>query len=171
MPKSCHRNSENSENLARRSVANNICFHGNEYAGPVRDYDPETGRWTSKDPILFAGGDTNLYGYVLADPINFIDPDGQQPVGPDGSFEGCGGWNGTTFCWPPPRPEPADQCPIPGGCPARPAAPPFGPPMPSPPSNRPPRMPRNARPPGPGMPVPSAPTIAKPSPAWGPRIC
>lgn len=42
----------------------------------ARDYDPETGRWTSKDPILFRGGDTNLYGYVLADPINLIDPSG-----------------------------------------------------------------------------------------------
>jgi RHS repeat-associated protein len=30
-----------------------------------RDYDPETGRWTAKDPIGFAGGDTDLYGYVL----------------------------------------------------------------------------------------------------------
>lgn len=39
-----------------------------------RDYDPETGRWLSKDPILFGGGDTNLYGYVMADPVNFIDP-------------------------------------------------------------------------------------------------
>jgi RHS repeat-associated protein len=39
-----------------------------------RDYNPEIGRWMSKDPILFAGGDANLYGYVLGDPINFIDP-------------------------------------------------------------------------------------------------
>ena len=31
----------------------------------ARDYDAQTGRWTAKDPILFAGGDTNLYGYVL----------------------------------------------------------------------------------------------------------
>jgi RHS repeat-associated protein len=31
----------------------------------ARDYDPETGRWTTKDPIRFAGGDANLYGYVL----------------------------------------------------------------------------------------------------------
>jgi len=41
-----------------------------------RDYDPETGRWTAKDPILFAGGDTDLYGYCLDDPINWIDPEG-----------------------------------------------------------------------------------------------
>lgn len=41
-----------------------------------RDYDPETGRWTARDPIGFAGGDTNLYGYVLGDPVNGIDPEG-----------------------------------------------------------------------------------------------
>jgi RHS repeat-associated protein len=42
----------------------------------ARDYDAETGRWTAKDPILFAGGDTNLYGYVLNDPVNAVDPSG-----------------------------------------------------------------------------------------------
>jgi RHS repeat-associated protein len=41
-----------------------------------RDFDPETGRWTARDPIGFAGGDTNLYGYVASDPINFVDPNG-----------------------------------------------------------------------------------------------
>jgi RHS repeat-associated protein len=39
-----------------------------------RDYDPDVGRWTAKDPIGFAGGDTDLYGYVLNDPVNLIDP-------------------------------------------------------------------------------------------------
>ncbi len=34
------------------------------------------GRWTAKDPILFFGGDTDLYGYVLNDPINAVDPSG-----------------------------------------------------------------------------------------------
>ena len=44
----------------------------------ARDYDPDTGRWTSKDPIGFSGGDTNLYGYVLGDPVNLIDPTGLE---------------------------------------------------------------------------------------------
>jgi len=43
-----------------------------------RDYDPETGRWTAKDPIGFAGGDTDLYGYCLNDPVNWIDPWGLE---------------------------------------------------------------------------------------------
>ena len=41
-----------------------------------RDYDPDVGRWTAKDPIGFEGGDTDLYGYCLNDPVNLIDPDG-----------------------------------------------------------------------------------------------
>ena len=42
----------------------------------AREYDAELGRWTSSDPISFAGGDSNLYGYVLQDPVNLIDPTG-----------------------------------------------------------------------------------------------
>ena len=41
-----------------------------------RDYDPFTGRWTAKDPILFNGEDTNLYGYVLGDPVGLVDING-----------------------------------------------------------------------------------------------
>ena len=42
----------------------------------ARDYDPETGRWTSKDPIRFDGDGQNLFGYVLNDPVNSLDPTG-----------------------------------------------------------------------------------------------
>ena len=41
-----------------------------------RDYAPDTGRWTAKDPIGFAGGDTDLYGYCVGDPISAVDPEG-----------------------------------------------------------------------------------------------
>ncbi len=45
----------------------------------TRDYNPAIGRWTSRDPLLFAGGDSNLYGYVLSDPVNLTDPSGLLP--------------------------------------------------------------------------------------------
>jgi RHS repeat-associated protein len=45
-----------------------------------RDYDAYTGKWTAKDPIGFAGGDSNLYGYVLQDPVNLVDPEGLADI-------------------------------------------------------------------------------------------
>jgi len=49
----------------------------------ARDYDPQTGRWTAKDPIRFAGGDINLYGYVRNVPLLNIDPSGLDWFRPD----------------------------------------------------------------------------------------
>ncbi|MEQ1722085.1 MAG: RHS repeat-associated core domain-containing protein [Pseudobdellovibrio sp.] len=45
----------------------------------ARDYDPTIGRWTAKDPIGFAGGDTNLYAYVGGNPMSYNDPTGNCP--------------------------------------------------------------------------------------------
>lgn len=42
----------------------------------ARWYDPQVGRWVSKDPIGFAGGDTNLYAYVGGNPVSYVDPRG-----------------------------------------------------------------------------------------------
>jgi RHS repeat-associated protein len=57
----------------------------------ARDYDPEVGRWTAKDPILFAGGSTNLYEYVGGDAVNATDPTGLDDDSECGGFgEGLG---------------------------------------------------------------------------------
>ena len=54
----------------------------------ARDYDPKTGRWTSKDPIRFAGKALNLFGYASNDPINLADLSGllRFKVGGDEEF-------------------------------------------------------------------------------------
>jgi RHS repeat-associated protein len=46
----------------------------------ARDYDAQTGRWTTKDLILFRGG-LNLYLYAGSDPINFVDTNGLEGEG------------------------------------------------------------------------------------------
>lgn len=64
----------------------------------VRDYDAYTGRWTCKDPIKFHGGDMNLYGYCLSNPVNKRDPLGLWgiTIGFEGSAAaiGFGGTSG-----------------------------------------------------------------------------
>lgn len=65
----------------------------------TRDYDPETGRWTAKDPLRFSGGDTNLLAYLANGPVDSVDPFGfiNILVGGGGSataptgIEGSGG--------------------------------------------------------------------------------
>ena len=54
----------------------------------ARDYAAEFGRWTAKDPIGFGGG-LNHFGYVVADPVNRIDPSGlwTPDLDPDGEWE------------------------------------------------------------------------------------
>lgn len=49
------------------------------YLATYRGYNPATARWLNRDPIEEMGG-LNLYGYVMNDPINFVDPDGRDPL-------------------------------------------------------------------------------------------
>ena len=60
-----------------------------------REYDAYTGKWTAKDPIGFAGGDSNLYGYVLGDPVGFVDPEGLMTL-PDSPTKLPDGWEKDT---------------------------------------------------------------------------
>ncbi len=45
----------------------------------ARYYDPMDGRFISRDPIGFDGGDVNLYAYVQNNPTNLTDPSGKSP--------------------------------------------------------------------------------------------
>ena len=46
----------------------------------LRYYDAEVGRFVTRDPIGFRGGDWNVYGYVFSNPVSDIDPGGLSPV-------------------------------------------------------------------------------------------
>ncbi|MFA5162853.1 MAG: RHS repeat-associated core domain-containing protein [Elusimicrobiales bacterium] len=56
----------------------------------ARYYAPDTGRFIQKDPIGFAGGDTNLYAYVGNRPYKYIDPYGLWSIS-IGGYAGLGG--------------------------------------------------------------------------------
>ncbi len=45
----------------------------------ARDYDPSIGRFTTRDPILFNGGQANLFLFATGDPVNRHDPSGRGP--------------------------------------------------------------------------------------------
>jgi RHS repeat-associated protein len=57
----------------------------------ARSYHPGLSRFISEDPIEFAGGDVNLYGYVADNPLRYVDPLGlewQGVIGVSGSLGG-----------------------------------------------------------------------------------
>ncbi|MEW5878226.1 MAG: RHS repeat domain-containing protein [Acidobacteriota bacterium] len=57
----------------------------------ARDYDPQVGRWMSKDPLLFGGAGPNLFCYSVADPVNLVDSNGLACGSPCPDYPpGCG---------------------------------------------------------------------------------
>jgi len=46
-----------------------------------REYHSQLGRWTTKDPVRFRGGQVNIYAYVDNDPVNRVDPRGTNKSG------------------------------------------------------------------------------------------
>ena len=65
----------------------------------ARDYDASVGRWRSKDPIGFAGEDSNVFEYASGNPVNFIDPAGQKPSWCGAVTAGGGGAAGALVCF------------------------------------------------------------------------
>jgi hypothetical protein len=46
----------------------------------ARDYDPETARWTAKDPIRFSSESLNFYAYGMNAPNLLADPEGTETI-------------------------------------------------------------------------------------------
>lgn len=65
--------------ISGATTANSFAFTGREADGTglsfyrARYYDPRLQRFSSEDPIEFAGGNSNLYGMAGNNPVNFID--------------------------------------------------------------------------------------------------
>jgi RHS repeat-associated protein len=69
----------------------------------ARDYDPTTGRWTTKDPVGFGGADSNLMTFVGNNPISYFDPLGlwrwPDYVGVNVNVAIPNPWTGTLVGW------------------------------------------------------------------------
>jgi RHS repeat-associated protein len=82
------------------SNANSYQFTGRENDGTglyfyrARYYSPTYQRFVSQDPIGFAGGDANLYGYVGNQPADLSDPLGLWTAAVGWTFGGGTGWGG-----------------------------------------------------------------------------
>jgi RHS repeat-associated protein len=52
----------------------------------LRDYDPQTGRFTARDPSYYVGSPDNLYAYAGSSPTMYRDPSGLWSIGASGYF-------------------------------------------------------------------------------------
>jgi RHS repeat-associated protein len=75
---------ENGNTITESAIGNRILFQGREYDYDTgfyyfraRWYDPDTGRWLSKDPIGINGG-LNQYVFCGNNPVMFVDPLGLE---------------------------------------------------------------------------------------------
>ncbi|MBI4516444.1 MAG: RHS repeat protein [Deltaproteobacteria bacterium] len=59
------------------------------YLMGLRWMDPRLGRFLTQDPIGYLGG-PNLYSYVAANPVNFVDPEGLETLVNPGIGKGIG---------------------------------------------------------------------------------
>jgi RHS repeat-associated protein len=89
--------------LPTSALNNRYLFQGREYSWVThaawggaglyyfraRYYDPSTGRWLSNDPIGISGG-LNQYAFCANNPVNFTDPDGENPLGIAAAVLGVG---------------------------------------------------------------------------------
>lgn len=56
----------------------------------ARYYSPDLKRFVAEDPIGFAGGQSNLYGYVGGNPVSFTDPSGLRTYIIPGAYGSSG---------------------------------------------------------------------------------
>ena len=98
---------------ARENDGNGLYYYRARY------YSPTLLRFLSEDPIGISGGDLNFYSYVRNNPVNLVDPDGNQFI-----RLGPGGWSrpgppppvrggGSRFTPPHQDPRPPIQEPLP----------------------------------------------------------
>jgi RHS repeat-associated protein len=84
------------------TITNNLHFPGQYFDAETglhynyfRDYNPVIGRYVQADPIGLAGGDVNVYRYVMNNSNCNVDPDGLLCKNKNSANPPMGSWTGT----------------------------------------------------------------------------
>ena len=56
----------------------------------LRDYEPQSGRFTARDPAMLAGSPRSIFGYANNSPLSYRDPGGTASLS-FSAYEGIGG--------------------------------------------------------------------------------